>query len=173
MINFGEVIHYFGCSGKGKTVTLIGTLKYLINHNYYGSFYINCKTLRILLEKNMDNIVKEILIDEIAFLYPNQYDVYVDFCEIIKNFNFYDSFSFWDLIQIILEKCNQIKWKFIIGFDQYNNSNDKNNKLFFLKNNIFLNNSKFKVIVFSSMNESDISVSGIQKFEIQRRYVLI
>ena len=156
LINFGEVIHYFGCSGKGKTVTLIGTLKYLINHNFYGSFYINCKTLRILLEKNMDNIVKEILIDEIAFLYPNQYDVYVDFCDIIKNFNFYDSFSFWDLIQIILEKCNQIKWKFIIGFDQYNNSNDKNNKLFFLKNNIFLNNRKFKVIVFSSMNESDI-----------------
>ncbi len=155
-INFGEVLHYFGSSGKGKTVTLIGTLKYLVNHNFYGTFYINCKSLRILLKKNMDNIVKEILIDEIAYLYPNQYDVYVEFCEMIKNFNFYDSFSFWDLIQNILEKCNMISWQYIIGFDQYNNSNDKNNKLSFFKNNIFKKNNKFKVIVFSSMNENDI-----------------
>lgn len=42
---------------------LIGTIKYLIEHNNYDTFYLNCITLRILLEKNVENIVKQILIN--------------------------------------------------------------------------------------------------------------
>ena len=42
---------------------LIGTIKYLIEHYYYDTFYLNCKTLRILLEKNVENKVKQIIIN--------------------------------------------------------------------------------------------------------------
>lgn len=47
----GKRINYFGSSGMGKSITLIGALKYPIDHSKFGTFYVNCKSLRVLTEK--------------------------------------------------------------------------------------------------------------------------
>ncbi len=71
-----KVINYFGASGKGKSVTLIGALKYRENFEKVGSLYINCKTIKNLLSENKISIVKQIFIDEIIFFNPNNYLYY-------------------------------------------------------------------------------------------------
>ena len=60
------------------------------------------------------------------------------------------------MIEEILDYINKIEgYYFIIAFDQYNDENDINRRLEAIKtmNKI---NKKFKIIVFSSMNETDI-----------------
>ena len=153
---FGKINYYYGCSGQGKSITLIGTLKYEINHLFYGTFYLNCKTLRILLEKNDFYRVKQIFIDEITYLFIGEYNKYLNVCKLIKNFLFKNKYDFWELIDKILSYCNTDKKKFYIGIDQYNDKNDKYYKLKILEKNYVKNKQFFNFIVFSSMNERDI-----------------
>ena len=62
--------------------------------------------------------------------------------------------SFWPLIDLILEECSNLDKKFIIGFDQYNDSIDPDNYLDNLEEKYL--NANFKFIVISSMNETDV-----------------
>ena len=153
---FGNKINYFGASGKGKSITLIGALKYSTNHETYGTLYVNCKTLNALLENKNYQRIRGILMDEILFLFYQNYDNYLDCYEKIMSFNFYSFLNFWPLIEKIIEECEKINKKFIIGFDQYNDSIDSEHYLGKLEKKYLKNNEKFKFIVISSINETDI-----------------
>ena len=152
-----KVLNYFGPSGIGKSVTLIGALKYRKDFGRVGSLYINCKAIKNLLSENKNKvrIVKQIFIDEILFFNPNNYLYYESAVNIIKNFKFENQYSYWDLILNILEKCINNKINYIIAFDQYNQSQDLYNKLNEIKNKI-RQYSNIKLVIFSSMNETDI-----------------
>ena len=153
---FGNCYIYYGSSGKGKSITLIGALKYGQKSEPLGTFYINCKTLRVLYKKLKTNVITQILIDEIVFLFRHSYDNYEKCCEIVKNFSFKNEYDFWNLIEEILDYINKIDgYYFIISFDQYNNENDKERKLIQIRLK-YLGSEKIKIIVFSSMNEKDI-----------------
>ena len=153
---FGVCYNYYGSSGTGKSITLIGALKYGIKDKSLGTFYINCKILRVLIQKDKIKIMKQILIDEIVFLLRNKYKEYQECCEKVKNFVIKDEYDFWYLIEDILEYINKIENHFfIIAFDQYNNENDINSRLKEIKDK-YLKTQKFRIIVFSSINESDI-----------------
>ena len=153
-----QFYNYYGASGKGKSITLIGALKYNIKgtNKAQGTFYVNCKALRILIRDNKIQIAKQIFIDEILFLF-NNYDYYNECCKKITDFKFVNEYDFWSLVEIILDYAFYVVkgMKFIIAFDQYNNENDINNNLqkIQLKYSILKN---FKMLIFSSMNESDI-----------------
>ena len=156
-----KIIYYYGLSGKGKSVTLIGTLKYNINLLKYGTFYLNCKTMKTLLENGKELIAKQIFIDEIAYLFIGDYKNYENVCDIIGNYIFENNYSFWDLTIEILNYCGNEK-KYIIGFDQYNDSNDKYCKIKKIEETF--NKSKlFKFLLFCSMNETDIRKLKIDK----------
>ena len=152
--NFGKKLNYFGASGKGKSITLIGALKYSVNHKKIGTLYINCKTLKVLLEKLHFSRVRQIFVDEILFLFYENYDKYLICLKKIKFFNLLNETSFWPLIDLILEECSNLDKKFIIGFDQYNDSIDPDNYLDNLEEKYL--NANFKFIVISSMNETDV-----------------
>ena len=149
--NFGKKLFYFGASGKGKSITLIGALKYLAPHKRIRTLYVNCKTLKTLLEEEKYKIVKKILSDEILYLFYEDYKNYLNCFEKIKFFNFEGGLGFWPLIDIILKECLQIKRVYVIGFDQYDDSVDLKNYLNLLEERYLKKN--FKFIVISSMNE--------------------
>ena len=154
--DFGKKRCYFGVSGKGKSITLIGALKYLPSHDKIGTLYINCKTLKNLLDKQEYKLIKKILTDEILFLFYNNYYNYIECYKKIMQYNYYGCKSFWTIINIILKECSKINKKFIIGFDQYNDSIDEKKYLNNFEDTYLSNNNKFKFIVISSMNETDV-----------------
>ena len=43
---------YFGRKSIGKSITLIGTLKYMYDHSWYNTFYINCERIEYYSRKN-------------------------------------------------------------------------------------------------------------------------
>ena len=162
--NFGNKLIYFGAPGKGKSITLIGALKYTVIHKKTGTLYFNCKTFKILSEKQQFTLIRKILSDEILYLFYENYKNYLSCFKMIQTFNFLLDTSFWNLIDLILKECMNINKKFIIGIDQYNNSNDPNNYLNkleekYLKNN---KNKQFMFIIISSMNETDIRQQKIK-----------
>ena len=53
-LNKGSVT-YYGISGKGKSVTFIGALKYRKNYQNLSTLDINCKTLKNLIKKKLIN----------------------------------------------------------------------------------------------------------------------
>ena len=153
---FGICYNFYGSSGQGKSITLIGALKYGKKFPNLGTLYINCKTLRVLFRQSKTKKLKQILIDEIVFLLRNKHNDYLNCCRIVKDFLFLNEYDFWDLIEKILEYINKINdYYFIIAFDQYNNENDIHEKLNQIKLK-YLVSKKFRIIVFSSMNEKDI-----------------
>ena len=154
--DFGKKRCYFGVSGRGKSITLIGALKYLVSHDKIGTLYINCKTLKNLLDKQEYKLIKSILTDEILFLFYNNYNNYIECYQNIMKFSYYGCKSFWTIINIIIDECSKINKKFIIGFDQYNDNIDEKKYLNIFEEKYLNNNKKFKFIVISSMNETDI-----------------
>jgi len=150
---------FFGNTGIGKSISVIHILKYEIEHNNYGTFYIHCKYLT-LLEKEKNFIgIKRILISEIPFLFFNDFNGYKNCLKEIKDFLFSNTNTIWELIEIILKIIIKNEKKYIIVFDQYNNSCDKNNRLEYLTNN-YIKNEKEEVIIkyyiFMSMNNKDV-----------------
>ena len=159
---FGHFYYFFGSSGKGKSITLIGALKYGKKSELIGTLYVNCKTLRVLYRQHKIEIMKQIIIDEIVFLLRNKYNEYKECCEKVKKFSFKDEYDFWFLIEDILDFVNNIEnYYFIIGFDQYNNENDINLRLNRIEAK-YKDSKKFRIVVFSSMNESDVRDIKIQ-----------
>ena len=166
--NNNSLIKFFGQRGKGKTLSLIGILKYMIPHLYIGTFYINCKALYTLNEPIK---IKQLIIDEIPFLFYGNFKDYKECAEIIINFNYDKDSSFFKLINLVIDKiisCPK-KQKYIIVLDQYNDKIDKNNKELDLLYDKLIKNKKeslkditFSLITFSSMNNEDIRYYKIQ-----------
>ena len=153
---------YYGISGKGKSITLLGTLKYRDQLSSIGTLYINCKTLKYLIKDNKIPNLKQLLIDEIIYLTGGNFLKYNEIIKYIKYYNFKHEYDFWTLIENIITKFCNDNLEYVFGFDQYNNTNDYYshlNKLKLLCNNT--NNIKF--VIFSSMNENDIRKIKIQK----------
>ena len=160
--------HFFGQPGKGKTFSLIGILKYLIDHRRAGTLYINCKAFSILKEPIK---IKQLIIDEIPFLFYGNYHDYLKCVNKIKNYPYNkDESSFFDLINVVIDQIinNQNKKiQYIFAFDQYKDDFDKDGKqLKSLYNKLQLNKgdkiNKISLLTFSSMNNYDI-----RKFKIQ------
>ena len=119
--------------------------------------------MRVLFRDNKIRAIKQIIIDEIVFLLRNKYNEYLECCNKVKNFKFKDEYDFWILIKDILEYIKNIKdYYFIVAFDQYNNENDINSILKEIKASL-LTTKNFRLIVISSMNESDIRNLKIEK----------
>ena len=95
---------YFGRNSIGKSITLIGTLKYMYDHSWYNTFYINCERIEYYSRKNY-NICKQILIDEISYLFSRDYNSYCKAVNEIKNFDIIPNDknkNFWSLLLKIL-----------------------------------------------------------------------
>ena len=79
--------------------------------------------MRKLSEAKNFNKIKQIFIDEVIFLFHDNYDNYSTVANSIKDFKFS---SVWELIEFVLDKIKDIKVeKFIIVFDEYKKKNDK------------------------------------------------
>ena len=118
----GKKYRIFGHSGIGKSTGLICALKYDLKPNI-GSLYINLKSMRKLTEAKNFKKIKQIFIDEIVFLFHDNYDNYSTVANYIKDFEF--SSSVWELIEFVLDKIKDMKVeKFIIVFDEYKKKND-------------------------------------------------
>jgi len=118
----GKKYRIFGHSGIGKSTGLICALKYDLKPNV-GSLYINLKSMRKLIEAKNFNKIRQIFIDEIIFLFHDNYDNYVTLANSIKDFQFS---SVWELIEFVLDKIKDMKVeKFIIVFDEYKKKNDQ------------------------------------------------
>lgn len=156
---------YFGQPGRGKTLSLIGILKYIINHEYKGTFYINCKTLSTLHETIE---LKQLIIDEIPFLFYNNHEDYLECAKIISNYNYLqkdNNSSFFILINLVIDYIiqNPKKKYYIIVFDQYNDKIDIDGKqLDKIYDKLIkhkdekIKNIFFNIVTFSSMNNKDI-----------------
>ena len=121
----GQKYRYFGHSGTGKSTGLICALKYKLKDNQ-GGLYINLKCMRKLSEAQNLNKIKQIFIDEIPFLFHDNYDNYSVVANAIKDYEFKSTTSpVWELIEFILEKIKNMKAeKIIIVFDEYKKKND-------------------------------------------------
>jgi hypothetical protein len=118
----GKKYRIFGHSGIGKSTGLICALKYDLKPNV-GSLYINLKSMRKLIEAKNFNKIRQIFIDEIIFLFHDNYDNYETLANSIKDFQFS---SVWELIEFVLDKIKDMKVeKFIIVFDEYKKKNDQ------------------------------------------------
>ena len=130
LMNCNSLVHYFGQPGKGKTLYLIGVLKYLMPHKSLGTFYINCKTLSKL---NKPLEVKQLIIDEIPFLFYGNHDDYLNCIKEIINYQYNEITStFFELVNLVIEQIienSEKKLKYILVFDQYyNDKYDKDGK---------------------------------------------
>ena len=120
----GKKYRFFGHSGIVKSTGLICALKYDLKPNN-GSLYINLKAMRKLIEAKNFNKIKQIFIDEIVFLFHDDYNNYSIVSNAIKNFEFS---SVWQLIEFVLDKIKNMNSKrFIIVFDEYKKKNDQVN----------------------------------------------
>ena len=153
---------YYGIPGNGKSITLLGSLKYRYDLFYISTLYINCKTIKNLIKNKKILAVKQILMDEIIYLTSGNFQKYLAIVDFIKNFNLKDEYDFWRLInEIIFNFCND-NLQYVFGFDQFNYSNDYHEYLNKLK--VLCNDrNNFKLVIFSSMNESDIRKIKIAK----------
>ena len=158
--NCGVITKYFGKPSMGKSITLIGSLKYLAPHEAIGTMYINCKALDYYF-KNDIITAKQILIDEMKNLFINEYDNYKKCSECIEKYivnseNIKE--NFWSLIEIIINLIKNLRTKlYIISFDQYKEEIDKSKKLEEIFNIIRVNNSTISLITLSSLNNDDIA----------------
>ena len=168
--NYESLIQFFGQPGKGKTLSIIGVLKYMMNHTYTGTLYINCKALFNLKESMY---IKQLFIDEIPYLF---FGCYKDYIQCVNNINNYyyniNTSSFFEIINVIIDYISDLQKKkdeYLLVFDQYNDKVDLDGKnLESLKNKLLikksqnLKNTKFFIITFSSMNNLDI-----RKYKVQ------
>ena len=170
LMNSNSLVHYFGQPGKGKTLYLIGVLKYLMPHEALGTFYINCKTLSKL---NKPLEVKQLIIDEIPFLFYGNHDDYLNCIKEIINYQYNENTSsFFEFVNLVIDQIienSKKKLEYILVFDQYNDKYDKDGKELeklydkLIKNkNEKIKDINFFLLTFSSMNNKDI-----RKYKIQ------
>ena len=165
----GHISSYFGKPKIGKSISVIAITKYIMNHSSNGILYLNLKCLYKLFEKYNYNKLKEIIFDEIPYLFFNKYDDYLECYNLIDHHHFSNDDTIWNFIRIIFEfvyklidKSNDER-KYIFILDQYNEKIDSNNELYLLFQNYIINSLKKRIgiITFSSMNNSDIKMYKI------------
>ena len=174
----GKYTIFYGEKGIGKSITLIHTLKYQINHSNCKTLYLHCKYLDFLEKEGKYSEIRRILIDEIPFLFYNNFPGYKYCLNIITKFNFDLNNTIWDLIKIILKSLLSFdSKKCLIVFDQYSNKFDPKLKLESIVEELFsLEHGKKTFAIFSvmSMNNGDakrIKISSILKSDMQSKYL--
>ena len=160
-LSLNKLYFLFGKSGIGKSITIIQVFKYLYNHKNKGTLYINCKSAYENFKKNI-RIFKSILIDEIAFLFENEYKEYIECANKINNYAPNKDSTFWELIHEIIGACKNKKKIYYIIFDQYKNKIDENGELFKLNEELKKKN-QFCIIACCSLNDKDIRFYKIKK----------
>ena len=158
--NGGVITKYFGEPSTGKSITLIGSLKYMAPLECIGTMYINCKSLDYLFRNDI-LAAKQALIDEIFYLFVNEYKNYKLCSENIEKYQVDKNNikeSFWNLIEIIISFLKNLKKKlYIISFDLYKGEIDPSNKIEEFFNDIWAKNiSNISFVTLSSLNTSDI-----------------
>ena len=151
---------YFGRNSIGKSITFIGTLKYMYDHGWYNTFYINCERIEYYSRKNY-NICKQILIDEISYLFSRDYNSYCKAVNEIKNFNIIPNDkdkNFWSLLLRILNIiADSINNFYVIAFDQYNSGIDPFNQLNDFQDKVNkMDDFTIALMTVSSLNEKEI-----------------
>ena len=160
----GAVKKIFGQPGKGKTLGLIGAMKYMVNHKDTGTLYNNCKALS---DSSNAIEVKQLFIDEIPYLFYEDYKGYNDCVKTILNYDYdVNNSTFFDILNLIVDQIIKMKNKkksYIIVLDQYNDKIDKGCKeLDKLESKLMKNKCEeikditFNLVTFSSMNNKDI-----------------
>ena len=157
---FGKFMIFFGNSGIGKSITIVHTLKYQLDHDKLGTLYIHCKYLAYL-QKEMNYIeIKRILVNEIPYLYYKDFANYEKCVKEIKQFELGLKNTIWDLIDKILNDLLIVQnKKCFIVFDQYSKDLDPNNKMELLVKKILgdKNGQKlFSFFCFMSMNNKEV-----------------
>ena len=150
----GKLTFYYGSRGKGKSITLIILLKYWLSNDSTGTLYINCKTFYKLFEEKKINLIKEILKNEIIYLFKNEFESYKCLLKYINNFKLTNIRDFWDLIYNIIKSLKNQNKKYFIAFDQYKDTFIKLNEIIKIFNSI--NREQFKIIGCCSLNDKDI-----------------
>ena len=160
-LSLRKLYFLFGKSGIGKSITIIQVFKYKFDHKNKGTLYINCKSIYENFKKNI-NISKSILIDEIPFLFENEYEEYIKCANKINNFIPNKDSTFWDLIHEIIAFCKNSKKNYYIIFDQYKNKIDEKGELFKINEKLKLT-EQFCIIACCSLNDKDIRFYKIIK----------
>ena len=178
ILSNGRFIQFFGQSGMGKSISIIALSKYMIVHEYKGTLYLNLKCLKKMLDKNDYLNFKQIIIDEIPYLFYQNYDAYITCIKLVQDYviNDKNENDIWKLVSKIMEfiydnsLLNKSPRKYTMIFDQYNEKMDKSGCLFQLEYEYISNkdqkNKIFSIISLSSMNNKDIQnykIMNIQK----------
>ena len=107
----------------------MNVLKYEINHENIKTLYIHCKHLR-LLDEEFDYLkIKNLLLYEIPFLFYNDFTSYQECVHLIKNFEFDLYGTYIALINDIINFLTKKPYKYLLVFDQYNQSTDTEGKI--------------------------------------------
>ena len=157
-----RIIVFYGNPGMGKSVTLIGSLKYCYDHDKIGTFYIHCKLLFNLIQNDYEK-TKKILKEEIVYLFKNEFKQYIKCCEEIDKYIITSKTKFWDIIKIIEKFLTYKEKKYIFAFDQYNEESiDPGNKeIEALRSR---NTEKLNTILVCSMDDKRVKDYKIDDF---------
>ena len=172
----GKVYSYFGQSGMGKSISILAITKYNIDHKNFGTLYLNMKCLNSLLKTKKYKEFRQLIIDEIPYLFYEMYDDYLKCINHIQRFIIENEDSLWVLVSELIDFIFGINDEkiYIFVLDQYNNKIDKNCKLNDIKNEYIQNlnkkNKQFGIITFSSMNNTDIKEYKIKLIENKIKY---
>ena len=121
---------YYGSPGMGKSITLIKAFKYEYDHKKFGTLYINCKYFHKSYINDF-NQMKQVLKDEIVYLFQNEYQEYKNCIDFIDEINEDKNKNFWDIIIFIIKTyCKNKSKKYIFIFDQYKKEFDINDELY-------------------------------------------
>ena len=168
IISNGIFCQYFGQQGMGKSISIVALSKYMIAHDFKGTLYLNLKCLNTMLDKKDYSKFKQIIIDEIPYLFYQNYDSYITCIKLIQNYVINDKNEnhIWKLVSKIMEfiydntLSNKSRRKYTIIYDQYNDKYDKDGYLIRIGNeyinNKGQNNKIFTIISLNSMNNKDI-----------------
>ena len=166
----GSLYIFYGLPGMGKSTTIIKAFKYDYDHTQNGTLYINCKCIYYNFMNNLA-VMKNILIDEIPYLFQNEYNNYLKCRDEIWNYCRKPFSTFWEVINIIEKYCDNTSKNYFFIFDQYKHDIDLNQELF--KFNLKVKNKKnFGLIACCSMNDKDVrnyKLSTLFGEEIQKK----
>ena len=161
----GKFYIYYGQEGMGKSITLIKAFKYGYNHDEFGTLYIHCKCLNEYYDENYPRL-KEILKNEIIYLFKNEYNKYKECSDFIDNFKKCNN-NFFDLIiSIIKEFCINESKKYIFIFDQYKADFDLKGDLKKLNKSVIRNNKKYGLIACCSMDNKSVRELKIKNLSV-------
>ena len=166
----GNLCIFYGLPGMGKSTTIIKAFKYDYDHTKNGTLYINCKCINYNFVNNI-TVMKNIIIDEIPYLFQNEFDKYLKCRNEISNYCSKPYSTFWEVINIIENYCDNKSKNYFFIFDQYKHDIDLNEELF--QFNLKVKNKKnFGLIACCSMNDKDVreyKLSNLFGEEIQKK----